>query len=104
MTLFDAARARSSDPETSHEAAASVRHLRESERAVLRVLNRLGSATDERIADEYEMIRYHWGLPYQSPSGLRTRRSALVDMGRVEFAGEYGRTASGRRTRIWRAT
>lgn len=41
--------ARLSDPETSHEAAASVENVRESQQRVYRIILDLGGATDERL-------------------------------------------------------
>lgn len=94
-----AARARRTDPETSHEAAATVDALRERQAAVLGVLRR-GPATDEQLAQAYAAVP---GAPKQSPSGLRTRRSELVEMGLARHSGAFGQTASGRRTRVWEA-
>jgi hypothetical protein len=94
------ARARATDPGTSWEAARSLssERLRASQAAVLDLLRGLGPATDETIAEEYERR----GLePYQSPSGLRTRRSELVRAGRVRDSGQLARLRSGRRSKLW---
>lgn len=91
--------ARRDDPETSWEAAASVEDLSERRAAVYWLLRRLGPSTDEEIAEHYPR-----DAPQQSPSGLRTRRSELVRMGFVEFAGEHKKMTSGRRARVWRVT
>lgn len=95
------ARARESDPETSHAAADSITpdKLRASQRAVLNVLRlRGGKGTDEQIAESY--TRGSW--PAQSPSGLRTRRKELVEAGLVEDSGERVTLPSGRDSIVWR--
>jgi hypothetical protein len=90
-------RARAGDPQTSHDAAASVEHLRQSQIAVLATLVTLGEpATDEQIADAY---RGRW--PRQSPSGLRTRRSELVEAGLVEDSGVRVTMSTGRKAIAW---
>lgn len=101
--LFDAPRARTSDPITSHEAAASIapEDLRPRLAAVLNLLAAFGPMTDELLARHY---RNYPNLPKQSPSGLRTRRSELVELGLVAASGEYDYTASGRRSIKWETT
>lgn len=105
MSTVVKAKARKSDPVTSHEAAGSITavKLRESQHAVLRVLGKLrAGATDETIAEKYyEMVAFDHGYPYQSPSGLRTRRAELVKAGLVEDAGKRKRLASGRNAIVW---
>ena len=97
------AHARRTDPETSHEAAASVVKLTLRQAAVLRCFQDTAPLSDTELAEEYHYRPEEeppW-YPLQSESGLRTRRRELVDKGRLRFSGEYGLTASGRRTRIW---
>jgi hypothetical protein len=98
-TLFDA-RARSTDPETSWDAARSISRdgLRENQAAVLRLLRRYGPLTDEQIGELYGHV------PPQSPSGLRTRRHELQELGLVEDSGERARLRSGRQAIVWRAS
>lgn len=89
--------ARTTDPETSHEAAASVRDIRASQKQVFDLLATLvGGATDD------ELIRYarRCGV-MQSDSGLRTRRAELVRLGLVRDSGRRGYTALLRRSIIW---
>lgn len=90
------AKARATDPETSHEAAASVK-VRESQRDVLKVLREFGPLTDMGIS----RWSHKFGIR-QSPSGLRTRRKELVNKGLVEWTGRWERLPSGRRARVWR--
>lgn len=90
--------ARHGDPETSHQAAASVRDLRATQWVVLSILRRFGPCSDEQIADHAATE----GV-MQSPSGMRTRRRELVDLGFVIDSGERTRTEAGRNTIVWRA-
>lgn len=81
----EAAHARSSDPATSHQAAARVTgNLRETQEHVLTVFRRHGAMTDVELVQRYEES----DLPPQSDSGIRTRRRELVDLGEVEDSGE----------------
>lgn len=100
------AMARTTDPETSHMAAASVSDLRHSQYLVLKVLRKLPSRgmTDEELQAEYLFHRRQRPALFlaQSESGIRTRRSELVRLGLVEFAGERRRMDSGRMARVWR--
>lgn len=94
-------RARSTDPETSHAAAASVaaRDLRESHRAIADLLEaNPGGLTDERLVDLYLGSERE---PYQSPSGIRTRRDELVQAGLVRDSGRKATLSTGRRGIVW---
>lgn len=93
--------ARSSDPETSHEAAESVTHVRRSQAAVLGVLAFLGPSTDNELISDYEEGIAKYGLPQQSPSGIRTRRAELVRDGLVKDSGKRTWLPSGRRAIVW---
>lgn len=96
-------RARTLDPSTSHAAAKSVKNLRESQSSILKLLRKLGRMNDEDLAYEY-VVRARQGLvPYQSMSGLRTRRSELVALGLVADSGERITMRSGRKSIVWKA-
>lgn len=90
-------RARRTDPATSHDAATTVAHLRHTQQVILTLLRLEGPMTDEellllwndRIADRI------------SPSGLRTRRSELVDMELVRDSGQRRPLESGRMAIVW---
>lgn len=99
LDLFGA-HARRTDPDTSHDAAASLTDLRRRQAAVFAALLVLGPSTDERLVESYDALVPR--LP-QSPSGIRTRRSELVARGLVHFTGDKQRIASGRLARIWEA-
>jgi hypothetical protein len=98
------AHARTTDPGTSHEAAASLSAPRV-RKTQLRLLVILATADDP--VDDTELAATYtrtWPGEYVSPSGLRTRRSELVDLGLVEDSGERVRLTSGRRAVLWRIT
>lgn len=94
---YDEAHARWADPDTSHEAAASVTAITATRRAILDVLETFGPCTDEEIATFYRG-------PRASPSGLRTRRAELVRGGHVYDTGHRGVLQSGRRAVVWGLT
>jgi hypothetical protein len=76
--IFDSgAHARSSDPKTSKEAAASVRNLRASHRRVLAMFKLYGDMTDEQLSESLNDAEKDAGVKLMSPSGVRSRRSEL---------------------------
>ena len=91
------ARARTTDPETSHAAAASVK-VRESQKTVLTLLKQVGPATDDELLE----VAIRQQLPI-TPSGLRTRRCELVQMGLAMDTGERKRKQTGRMAIVWSA-
>jgi hypothetical protein len=96
---------RRTDPETSVEAAESVQDkIRASQAAVLLVLNTYypEGCTDSELIIMYRMQSNRMTLPRQSESGIRTRRSELVERGLVEDTGKRDVLASGRRSIIWK--
>ena len=91
--------ARRTDPETSHAAAASVSGIRESQRAVHAALVARGPSTDEDLLDYLRECGETW-----TPSGARTRRAELANLGLVEDSGDRRRLRTGRMSIVWRAT
>lgn len=89
--------ARSTDPGTSWAAADSVMKLTEKRLAVLGLFA-FGSYTDEELRDKYDATP---GLPEQSDSGLRTRRSELVTMGLLLDSGITRLNRAGRNCIVW---
>lgn len=85
--------ARSTDPQTSFDAARSV-DLTAGQEKVLDAFRRHATLTDEQLV---RML-----LAELSPSGARSRRAELVEAGLVEWTGETVRSATGRQTRVWR--
>lgn len=95
------AHARATDPETSHAAAASIpsEKLRVSQQTILELLRLQGPMDDRTIGDVYNML----DLPFQSESGLRTRRAELVRLGLVVDTGDRVVLPSGRKAIVWSA-
>lgn len=94
--------ARRTDPPTSHAAAESVKHIRESQEAVLYVLRRFGPFTDPELIAKYQEVWSERALPQQSESGIRTRRHELEVMQKVEGCG-FRVGQSRRNMTVWRA-
>jgi hypothetical protein len=93
------ARARRTDPSTSHQAAQSVKDISTSQKMVLALLNTHGPMHDQQILFKYregyfEMI---------SESGLRSRRAELVAKNLVQDSGQRITLPSGRKSIVWEA-
>lgn len=99
--IIPAPRARRTDRSTSHAAARSVRNQTATHARLVEVMERYGPATDEEIAAYYGNLAQLFDWPPVSPSGLRSRRAELVDLGTIVDTGEKGRTTSGRSCTIW---
>lgn len=97
--------ARTTDPETSHQAAESIDPdtVRVSQASILFVLARQPMTDDELVA-EYLELATEGVVRQQSPSGIRTRRKELVTAGWVEDTGHRRLLASGRSAVVWAAT
>lgn len=93
--------ARLDDPETSWAAAASITNITQTHSRILTVLGDLGIGTDEDISRHYGIFASRFQWPPVSPSGLRSRRAELVEIGRIKDSGERGLTASGRKSIKW---
>ncbi len=96
-------RARRNDPDTSHQAAASVsiKTIRKTHNFIVRVLYNIIEATDEEMWLLYE--RRHKEEFKTSQSGLRTRRSELQKAGWVESAGQQ-KNKNNRLVNLWTLT
>lgn len=96
--------ARNTDPLTSHQAAASV----DVTKGQQRVLDALALRpdvdwTDEQFARWFEQRAMVMKTPVgMSPSGLRTRRAELIELGLIEWTGDKRPLASGRLSQVWR--
>jgi len=101
LTKARVAAARSTDPETSHEAAESVWNPSAVQAVVFKIIEDRGPITDTELIWHYghEAVRQNIYLP--SEQSIRSRRAELVTAGQVEFSGLYGVTANGRRSRKW---
>lgn len=97
MTPDTTPKARATDPQTSHDAAAHAatlpQHhatpaaLTEAERAVLDAFVVFGAMIDEVLVEAYRRWRSHNNWPAQSDSGIRSRRKALIVKGYLAVDG-----------------
>ena len=90
------ARARRTDPITSHDAAESVDNITATQSYVLRCLKR--PRVDVELVNAY---RAYKTAPRASESGIRSRRAELVDRGLVVDTGRRVRLDSGRYAIVW---
>jgi hypothetical protein len=92
--------ARHTDPETSHEAASTVKDVSLVKSIILAILDLGGPLSDEQILMRY-YAKAESGFPRATEQSLRSRRAELVKAGLVEHNGEFAITSNGRRTRLW---
>lgn len=100
-------RARDSDPDTSHQAAASVTNVTAGQMAILWLFTTWGQPmTDVELLEHYRLAHKRWGstFPRQSDSGVRTRRSELVRAGVLVDSGLIDVLPSGRSAIRWMLT
>lgn len=90
------ARARTLDPSTSHQAAASVSNITPVKRAILDALQ--VAMTDQELV---LAVRLTHGDMLASESGIRSRRAELVAEGFVEDTGSRIKLTSGRNAIVW---
>lgn len=92
--------ARTTDPITSHLAAASLDGIKLTaiEKAILELLKI--PMNDEDLVTTYQEAMNLGLAPHSSPSGIRTRRNHLHMKGRVRVLGT-NKTISGRTARVW---
>lgn len=86
--------ARLTDPQTSHDAAKSVRNISPLKQAILDTLQT--AMTDEEL-----ILSLRFDGVMASESGIRSRRADLVREGYVEDSNGRSKTAAGRSTIIW---
>ena len=92
--------ARATDPWTSKDAAMRAAVAPLQDRLIYLFENSFPMTDDELIAEYARAAtRFHWKPA--SPSGIRSRRSELVDMGYLIDTGRTALTPSGRHTIIW---
>jgi hypothetical protein len=90
------AKARTTDPITSHLAAESVDNVTATQAFIMRCLKR--PRNDVELVNAY---RQYKSAPRASESGIRSRRAELVDRGLVVDTGRRVRLASGRYSIVW---
>lgn len=88
---------REGDPQTSHDAADTVQNIRAKQQMIFDLLEYHGPMIDEEIYRE-PMITI-----MNRPSGARTRRKELVDLGLVRDSGKRRPTEAGRQSTVWEA-
>jgi hypothetical protein len=93
-------RARTSDPQTSWDAAASVNNLSETKIAILMLL-RGTPMCDERLIAEYRKWERIDNFPYASDQGIRSRRAELVRSGLVQAAPYKELMSTNRYGQVW---
>ena len=94
------AKARKSDPVTSHEAAASVGNITDTQKVILHLLNK--PMTDVELVETFYKSVNRNNL-WASESGIRSRRSELAQQGKVIDTGLREKLPSGRNAIVWRA-
>jgi hypothetical protein len=105
LNLAGEARARTTDPWTSHAAARSIPFdkLRASQKAVYDCFMTWGAMHHDMLIENYEEAKWRRGYPPQSESGIRTRTKELLEAGYIEDTGKTVRLPSGRKSKVWRA-
>ena len=91
------AKARKTDPATSHEAAESVKDVTLTQSFILRVLKKRPRTDVELI----EVFRDYKTAPNASESGIRSRRAELVRQGLVKDTGIRKMLPSRRWAIVW---
>lgn len=93
------------DPSTSFEAARSIKteNITKTMSGILEILKN-GPRHDESLEQTYNALSISGVYPYASPSGIRSRRAELVELGLVKDSGERVKTRSGRSSIVWQVT
>lgn len=93
--------ARLTDPETSHEAAQSVKNLTATKRTILWLFGKFKYLTDETLQAHYRRLIMTGDAPRASESGIRSRRAELVKAGYLFDSGQRKPMESGRNAIVW---
>ena len=99
LDLFGA-HARTTDPQTSHQAARSVNVTR-GQQIVLNEFLMYHQMTDEQLIEALKIRQDSCPDARLSDSGARSRRAELVTIGILKDTGHRTTTAAGRKTTIW---
>lgn len=95
------AHARRTDPQTSKDAAASVRGISKVQAAIMDIFTDYGKLHDEALIEKYREREKTLGYPPHSDSGIRSRRSSLCDAGLLRSAGYMAKTRLRRNSAVW---
>jgi hypothetical protein len=87
---------RTLDPQTSHEAEASVTGLAETYRIILATLRQSGPMNDQALIRAFQSSGKR-----ASDSGIRSRRSELTAQGLIVDTGDRVKMESGRMSIVW---
>lgn len=94
--------ARTTDPVTSHEAAASVSNLTKTQQTILDLFKRAGKPmTDNQLIGWYFWAVSNIEAPRASDSGIRSRRAELTRAGKLRDSGARHQLPSGRNAIVW---
>ena len=91
--------ARRTDPQTSYDAAKSVKDVSKTKKAIL-VLLRKHQSDMQLVANYSKLVRQN-KAPRASESGIRSRRAELVRLGLVKDTGKRDKSASNRQMIVW---
>jgi hypothetical protein len=91
--------ARKTDPQTSHDAANSVKDVSKTKKAILVLLRKHQS--DMQLVANYSKLARQNKAPRASESGIRSRRAELVRLGLVKDTGKRDRSAANRQMIVW---
>jgi hypothetical protein len=91
--------ARRTDPQTSHDAARSVKDVSKTKQAILSLLRK--HQTDMQLVANYTKLVRQNKAPRASESGIRSRRAELVKLGLVKDTGKKNVSASNRQMIVW---
>lgn len=94
--------ARITDPQTSHDAAASVKEVTATQAIIISLL-RVPQTDEELVANYNNLRKTHPDIvPRASASGIRSRRAELFQLEKVVPVG-YAMTESNRKAIVWEA-
>jgi hypothetical protein len=91
--------ARRTDPQTSHDAAKSVKDINKTKQAILSLLRKHQS--DMQLVANYSKLVRQNKAPRASESGIRSRRAELVKLGLVKDTGKRDKSAANRQMIVW---
>lgn len=95
------ARARATDPTTSHDAAHTVTNIGRLQAHVLALFHALGDLTDHELIDHWRQLEQDNQYPPATDQSIRSRRAELVGLGRLRATDRIAHTSHGRRTTVW---